>query len=187
MIDDSSYWKNDLLKVAKKLERKTKQKRYTQRTFLNLEKEIFFSFYAIRKLIEAKKLSDNAANLIVSVSSFPKTGKPVTILNRHKPHELYNFIKKKNESLNIGFVCNQIIHSYIFAYYFGEDGKLEGFFFNSDKMRNEKLYLIDINEIAKLLVKIGRDYPNHSTAIFDGEKKDYIIKQDCIKEEPELV
>ena len=52
MMWESQPWKDDLLKTAKRLEARTKQKRWPPRSEANIEKEIFYAFYAIRKLID---------------------------------------------------------------------------------------------------------------------------------------
>jgi len=52
MIYESFPWKEYLLKISKSLKSRQIQKRWTSRTSFLFEKEIFTSFYIIRKLIE---------------------------------------------------------------------------------------------------------------------------------------
>jgi len=52
MIYESFPWKEELLKISKSLKSRQIQKRWTSRTSFLFEKEIFTSFYIIRKLIE---------------------------------------------------------------------------------------------------------------------------------------
>ncbi len=58
MIDDSIPSKDELVKVADRLEAKTEQKRWTERTGYLIEQDFMVSAYAIRKLIDAHKVSD---------------------------------------------------------------------------------------------------------------------------------
>ena len=56
MIGESYYWKKELVKLAIKLDKRTKQKRaWTEAQHGTFEKEITIGFYIIRKLIEAKQ------------------------------------------------------------------------------------------------------------------------------------
>lgn len=48
MIHESSYWKDDLLKLASRLERRLIQTRWDEKNFYTVEKEIFIGFYSIR-------------------------------------------------------------------------------------------------------------------------------------------
>lgn len=73
MIWESSFWKDDLVKVAGKLVKRTIQKRWPERSLASLEKDVFVSFYAIRKLIESKKISDGLLSLKIPVIGYPST------------------------------------------------------------------------------------------------------------------
>ncbi len=69
---------------------------------------------------------------------------------------------------------NQIIHSYIFLISTEETTEvIDGFFFCSDRMRNEKLYYIDLNEIVKFFTIVGNDYPSTGSFEFDEKIQDY--------------
>ncbi|MBX3619369.1 MAG: hypothetical protein KF891_05180 [Rhizobacter sp.] len=57
MIHDSNPWKEELLQTAAWLQRLRLTERTREETHIKLEKAVFFSAYAIRKLVEARKLS----------------------------------------------------------------------------------------------------------------------------------
>jgi glycerol kinase len=63
MIGDSVPWKDELLKIADRLENRKTQRRWTERTGFLAERDIMVSAYAIRKLLEARKVSDIPARL----------------------------------------------------------------------------------------------------------------------------
>lgn len=168
-----------MLKLAPKLKARQKQKRYTDRSLAVFEKEIFFAFYAIRKLIESEKLSDSVANLSVPAFSYPRKGKPEPFRSwRYKLDALYDFQKRKPVPLNLGFVCNQIIHSYIYIEGFDDDGKLDGIFFSSDRERKRKLYYLELSAIVNLLKRVGSNYPRKWSGYFDEKKGDYVHAQE---------
>lgn len=75
MIWDSSYWKEDLGRLADKLKARKVQKKFPERSLACLEKEIFIGCYIIRKLIDAKKLSDSIVSLKLSVRFHSSIGK----------------------------------------------------------------------------------------------------------------
>lgn len=58
MISDPYPWREELLRVADRIEKRKAQRRWTERTMFLVERDIMVSVYAIRKLNEAKRISD---------------------------------------------------------------------------------------------------------------------------------
>jgi len=83
-------WKRELSSVAESLQRRRTQRRWTPSSFYRLEIELFGAFYAIRKLIEGRKLSDDVVGRTVSVETYPSRGKPIHLMNWDKVDELYD-------------------------------------------------------------------------------------------------
>lgn len=175
MIHESSYWKDDLLKIAKNLKKRRQQKRFSERSLANIEKEMFFSFFVIRKLIESKKIADSTTDSKIIVYTYRSKGKGVTYYNRHKIEELYNLDDAVRETYKVKNVCNLFMHSYVFILWFEESGGLGGVILSSDFCKNNKLYNVGVGEIIKLLNKVGNDYPSKVHAIYLEDKKDYIV------------
>lgn len=176
MIWESSYWKEELLRLADKLARRRRQRRFSERSLANLEKEIFIAFYAIRKLIEAKTLTQKVAHCNVPVESYPSTGKGVTLGNfRYAIEKHFDFGKKTHEKVSLGFLCNQVIHSYIyFNQFYG--GRLTRIWISSDRKRNQKLYSVKISVIQNILKRIALDEVRKSRWTYDPKIGDYIVK-----------
>ena len=175
MIWESHYWKRDLLKISKKLNNRQNQKKWFETSLAKVEQDIMLGFYTIRKLKEAKKLSDSIANERVLLEAFPATGKPVTYMNWHKLDELYDLSKPNGQSRHLGFICDQIIHSYVFMANFDEQSKFSGILFCSDKKRNVELYSLSLNKISNLFEKIGNDYPSRIEMVFNEKNQDFDI------------
>jgi len=114
MIFESSYWKDELLGTASFLEKKKQQKQWRGSSYAKVEQKIMISFYSIRKLMDAKKLTDVIVQLDVPAVEYAATGKNVTLLNNHKIDELYNLEEPKEKTVKLRFLCNQLVHSYIF-------------------------------------------------------------------------
>jgi hypothetical protein len=175
MIWESGDWKKELLKTASIISKRIHQKRWTERSFFLFEKEIFFAFYSIRKLIEAKKLSDHVVEAKILIQSFKSTGLTVTRLNRDRVDELYDLQNSSSESIKLQTVCNQFIHSYIFVPCFGEFNELDGIIFCSDHTRKNKVYKLAITDLIEIFKMVGSDYPTSTQFVFDEKFGDYHV------------
>ena len=143
---------------------------------VELEKCMMITAYQIRKLIEARKVSDSVKNARIPVIEYYENIKIVTFLNWHRLDELYDFSKNRESTLTIKTVCNLLIHSYIFMPLTSSaSSPFNGMFFSSDKTRNSKLYYISLKDWINYLEIIGVDYPNDASMVFDKKKNDYNV------------
>lgn len=176
MIYESRYWKEDLRKIAARMEKRKQQRRWPDRSYVALEKDIFVGFYAIRKLIEARKLSTSVAEGSVDVTVFPATGKGVTWLNSHRLGELYDLDSPNRERINITTLCNQVVHSYVFMFGINNDGTLRGIYVSSDRMRNTKVFFADVDTLITLIGVVADDDPVKGEYRFNQAKGDFDVK-----------
>jgi hypothetical protein len=178
MIWESHYWKEDLARLANYLQKKAQQRQWPERSLAKLEKQVFIGFYAIRRLIEAKKLSAREVSRVIPVVSFRSTGRQrITLLNWNtKFAEAFDFEDPRTVRLSVTFLCNQVIHSSIYKEVFDERGLLTGIFISSDRDRNRKLYFIALTELIKIFSKISKDYPSNAEYDFDPTVNDYIVR-----------
>ena len=133
-------------------------------------------FYSIRKLIEAKKLSDSVVNQNITASAYTWKGQPVTRVNWLDVDKLYNFDSPQAITKNLMFFCNQFIHSYIFLESFNDVHELDGVFVSSDKKRCQALYSLEIDEIIRIFEQVGNDYPTNIVLTHDSKKQDYEVQ-----------
>jgi hypothetical protein len=159
MIYESSYWKDDLLKLAAKLERRLVQTRWGEKNYYTIEREIFLGFYSIRKLIESNKVSKSIAVKTYKVHEFPSQGKPESIFNDFKPDQ-YDFSKSKPIEITIISLCNQFIHSHYFLPFFPIGKNLIGFFICSDYKKKSGIYLVTLFDIVSIYRLVGENYPS---------------------------
>jgi|CXWL01.1.fsa_nt_gi hypothetical protein len=178
MIWESHFWKEDLVRLARQLQKRRKQRRWPERSLAKLEKEVFIGFYGIRKLLEARKLSDRLSKKRIAAEAFRFTGaRQITIYNwNSKFADAYDFENPAKINMSLEFICNQVVHSYVFKEVFDEGGALAGIFISSDRKRNENLYYISLPELIKVFLSVGSDHPTHQRAIFDPKRGDYLIK-----------
>jgi len=160
MIRESSYWKDDLIKLANKLERRLVQTRWGEKNLYTVEKDIFLGFYYVRKLIESKKISDSLKKKSYEVKEFPYRGSPESIINHFKETD-YDFSMAKTSKITIIQLCNQFIHSYYFFPFLPNGKNLIGFLFCSDHKRTSCIYLITLFDVVDIYRTIGSNYPRN--------------------------
>lgn len=173
---ESCYWKEDLIAHAKNLSPVSVPPRWSDRLAAKFEKDIIVSFFCIRKLFDEHKLSSVSKNHKATVYSSKTRGKPVTLLNKHRIEELYDFKNEITENKGIHFLTNQFIHSYIVFPYRNEDRNWGGIFVCSDYEKNNAILRIEIEEIRKILNIVGHDYPLMIKMTFDRKSKDYTLQ-----------
>jgi hypothetical protein len=179
VIWESSYWKEDLRRLANKLKARKIQKKFPQRSLACLEKDIFIGCYIIRKLIDAKKLSDSILSLKFSVRFHSSIGRKPTWFSWDRDFDRsYDFKNVHTEAMSLPYLCNQLIHSFIFVPLFGRHGTLRGIFFNSDLTKSRKLYYLSISTLEMAFRKVATNYPWKSQISFDPLKQDYSITQE---------
>ena len=149
MIYESYPYKDELLKIAKRLRKRKTQKRWPEESFIIMEKDVFFSCFIIRKLIEARtKISGSTAQKQLNLTRYPIIeGKLPNIKNNHRADELYNLQQGSKCSRNLYDVVSEIIHSYILMFSLGQFQYLENDFsilFNSFKQKGLAVFSISI-------------------------------------------
>jgi hypothetical protein len=108
--------------------------------------------------MDTVKITDSTKNHKHVLVWYPNIEK-VSAYNSHRPHELYDFNVANKETRSLRFICNQIIHSYVFVIVENERGGLEGIVFSSDKDKDSKLYFMDTRQIVEVFRLVGNDYP----------------------------
>lgn len=162
MIHESKYWKQPLLRAASWMHKlRVQDSEVGERDLVRVEREIFIGFYAIRKLLETFKVSLSTKELRLDVQAFKaNTERKADYFNKTNIDELFDLDHPCQEQRDIGFLCNQIVHSFIFLIATRENGALEGFFVASDSMRFKKLYFVGIDQVIHAFKLVGKDYPS---------------------------
>jgi hypothetical protein len=176
MIWESRYWKDDLLRQAKRLRARAQQKRWPGSSSAQVEQLLMGGFYAVRKLIESKKLSDSLSSKAIQVLEFAPTGKRIHLYNWHHIDRLYKLDSSKGSKIDLFSLCHQFVHSYIFLLSFDEARKLHGVFVTSDRKRSSCLYYIDLQKIVDIFEQVGHDYPANGSFEWDEKKGDYEVR-----------
>jgi hypothetical protein len=157
VIDDSGPWKIELLRIADRLERRQSQKRWPEQSFFLTERDIMFAAYMIRKLVEAKKLSDDATGRDIVVIEHPLSGSVPDMMSYERIWKNYDLQAGVECTLSLVDLCNQIIHSFNWTIACDEHGGLGGIFVSSDRARRKTLYFVDIALLIVILREVGYD------------------------------
>lgn len=158
MISESRHWKAPLLRAAAWLERTRLTEASSERLLVRVERELFVGFYAIRKLLETFTLSPETKSLQLQLKWSPCI-KLVDHFNSNRIDELFDLDTVEVERRDLGFVCNQFIHSFVFSAIENEDQSLFGFYIASDRSRYQKIYLVALSEVLRAFRAVGNDYP----------------------------
>jgi hypothetical protein len=81
----------------------------------------------------------------------------------------------QKESLSYWDICNQFIHSSIFAPFVPVGKSLVGFYIASDRAKKKKLYYIQLKVLVEMLESIGNNYPKHIELTFNEKAKEYKV------------
>lgn len=157
MIWDSSPWKAELARMGLNLRRRRGQKRWRESSLALVEREVMVGFYMIRKLMEAKKLSDQFTARPVSLQLHRRTGRVPDLLNWHHLDRFFDFDKSEQVQRTLKFLCDQVVHSFVFMVATADSGGLNGFFVASDRARSGGLFFLSAEEAEAAFVGAAND------------------------------
>ncbi len=181
MLHESFPWKQDLLRrrnlihqynSADKLENDNDDKAY-----IILEKAIFYSAFIIRKLIDCPtKMSDEVDNYKLEVKSYkPNSKKKFDIMNHWLDDNTHNWEHYTKNTVYARNICNWLIHSFFFAFCYGEDGTFDGFFVSSDYDKNKDLYYVNMSDWLQYIDFVASDDIVEMRAEYDFQKDEHKI------------
>jgi hypothetical protein len=138
MIDDPVPWTDGLVNVADRLEAKTKQTRWSDRTGYLIERDFVLSAYAMRKLIESHTVPDEFGQREFPVRRFDRAG------------DSYDFENGRRNTLSVLDLCHEIVHSSVFEFCCGEtDDLFDGVYVSADR-QNKHVYLVLVSDYIAL-------------------------------------
>jgi len=161
VIEDAVQWKDELVKVADRLEAKTKQTRWTDRTGLLIERDFIVSAYAMQKLLESHQVSAELSRRHIPVRQYELKGKPPG--PGGDISESYDFENGRRSTLSVKNLCHEIMHSFAFTFFCGETADLfDGIYVSSDRDKKRHVYLVLASDFIALCSDLGREKRPHS-------------------------
>jgi len=160
VIEDAIQWKDELVKIAERLEAKTKQTRWTDRTGLLIERDFIVGAYAMRKLVGSPHVSAELEQRHIPVRRYELTGTPP---DPEDISESYDFANGRRSTLSVENLCHEIMHSFAFTFFCGETADLfDGIYVSSDRDRKRHLYLVLASDFIALCSDLGSEKRPHS-------------------------
>lgn len=161
MIWESHFWKRDLLRDIDAIER-WQHKPWSERQSVILEKKTMLSAYMIRKLVEARKLSDSLCAKRFAFKTYPSSGSLITSMNWQKIDRHFDLNRSTTKERTWKVLINQIIHSYIFMLCGDDEEVVSGFLVSSDQQKQSYLYGVTFLDFCGYARKVGENYPSWS-------------------------
>ncbi len=176
MIVDSYPWKRELARDAGIIERWC-AKPPTDRQFVLLERKTFLSAYAVRKLRESSKLTDDLMASTVPAVEYPrKLDRTPRFRHLDDINDRYDLNVGKTCDLKVTGLVNTIIHSLYFSLSAAEDVRsIDGFYVTSDQ-RDKKLWFVLYRDFVKLLRFVSDNYPTYIIFRVDEDGKEKRIQ-----------
>ena len=174
MIWDSVPWKRELTRRATALRRRMHQRRWGPPSLAKLETDVFFTAYAIRKLIEAKKVSAEIEALRIRARAHDLVKGPVDHWNWHRIDEHFDLGSSARVDLTLLSFCNQLIHSFVFIAVTSDEG-LDGFFVASDYERRRQLLHFAVPDVIHAIEAVAQDDVVYIRSEMDPSTRERVI------------
>lgn len=147
---DTSEWKREMERLAKKLAAHGEKKRLTHKARALLERDLMIAFYLLHKLMEDHRVSPDLADVEIETDSFPSPGR-LEILTRPEALEsLVNREAGEAATFKLGVLTNKIIHAYLIAA-FPERNKPLRVIICSEFEHNTRLIVADLDHLLARL------------------------------------
>ena len=157
LIWESGPWKRYLARCVNGLRRRRQQRRWTEASCAAIERDIFLSAYAVRKLLDAGKVSDEVESGPLRAVAHPPRGCTADVMNWHRIDDLYDLSTHTEVDLSLRDFCNQVVHSFVFSLSIAASGGLAGFFVASDREKERRLLYFSIDTVADALLRVADD------------------------------
>lgn len=167
MIHEARYWERDLARIASELERRQEQRVWRKGSYAALERLIMLGFYSTRKLIEAHWADPKLKSEQVHLTTYPSLNKEMDWRWWPEVDEYFDLSHPSPRKQPLEFVCNQIIHSFVFTPAF-RARQLSGIYFCSYE-RRDPVNRVELSEMVRVLRRTARGQPRLGGARFGPE------------------
>ena len=154
---DSEIWKEKLEQDVRSLRRRLNQRRWTERSVVLFERELMLTFFSIRALIEAGKLTDRTCHKEYKFITYPNKRKIVDENTKYDIDEVFDLDARIEKKLSLKLLTNQFIHAYVIFTDFSEEGKAVGVLLCSDWEKKNILIQLPISLAIKIIEDVIAD------------------------------
>ncbi|MFH1467838.1 MAG: hypothetical protein ABIO70_25865 [Pseudomonadota bacterium] len=144
-------------RIGVDLSRRRTQVRWPDRSLALVERNLMIGYYIIRKLMEAKKLSDQYTGQSVRLRLHRRIGKVPDVLDWHRVEHFVDLGKPVLIDRSLKFLCDQVVHSFVFMVSTADEGGLDGFFVASDRARSSCIYFVAVEDAVATFLGAAND------------------------------
>ena len=157
MITVESVWKRELIRLADKLQNRYKQKRWTILSRAALEKQVFIGAFALRKLLDSKKISKKLSEKKIGTMFYPlRNPNEIKEPIKHFTHA-FDLLHGTRHELTMRELMDQFIHSHHFSPFVPFGQSMVGIYVASDWKRKKGLYYVMLKRLAEVLREVGSE------------------------------
>lgn len=161
VITDSVPWKDDLIRVADRLEARANQKRWTERTSYLVERDVLVGAFSTRKLLDSHKVSQQTSGKTFAVQRAELTGEAADPWTAYLYWENYDVENQQDAQLGLRDLTNQLIHSMVLFPSATETPPhhLDGVIVGSDHAVGTQVYFVPLASLVEAFRSVGLDQP----------------------------
>jgi hypothetical protein len=167
MIYESHPWRLRLAKDADIIDRWAAKKKVTEHRSFLIEQKLFVAAYAMRKLMEARKLPSSFEDRNFDCKTFSAFGnKTIMPWTAHRFDEFYDLDAPSECKLGIKSLLDLLIHSLVFGELLRGDETVEGFAITSDHKRSN-LWFVNLSDFTAIMRRTADDGVSHAVRYWD--------------------
>lgn len=162
MIDDSHEWKETIKRNNRYvLSHVTVAAHDTSDTVLSrIHIRLLCNALFIRRLLETSTVATSLRGRKIPASTLPWSGTSVDYLNVNKLDQHYLLQSATTGSVTGVHLCNQIIHSFVWAWITSDvDGSLRGFIVSSDRRKHAEALAVEITSFVSYAHCVATSWP----------------------------
>jgi hypothetical protein len=165
MIFESYPWKKEIERLLESL-RKWSSNLHSRRAEFYIQRAIFFSAFAMRKLMENRKMTDALRDKSIRCKAYPSlqsvSNRISTFAGLADVSEDYDLTRPEEVTLGCFDLMSEIMHSYVFKIVLDDDeqDRMVSFLVNSYNKRDNRLLEIDLLTFEDVLNHAVHDRVN---------------------------
>jgi len=176
-LPESTYWKEELTRIAKSIRPVKKPRRWSQRAVSVIERDLTIGCFIVRRMVELHKVSSRVSNLHLNVFSAPAM-RPVNKLNSHLIEENYDWKSETKEIKSVLYLCNQCIHAYTSFIERDQDRNWSHLLVASDYDRKDLIWRIPFTSLISAFETAAADWPSTLHMKYDPKITDFKVTTD---------
>jgi len=190
VIYESWFWKRELIDLIGQLEawspkqaESWEEDHWSGEANFRLERSIFFSALAVRRLVESHKISDSLLKRNITFTTFPASIKGPTKITHFKGADdllaEYDFGKPEPQSFLPHRLVSEVVHSMTLEFYINDtEDTVEGFFLSSEFNNYKRLIDVPSRKWLDFLNTVIVDNVDRLEISWSkGDKKIEVIKE----------